>query len=110
MFDRNPAIILDDLGLDDRSSLFPLGFILWQDLKAVSIIKIHKQPIIMLHLQDPQTYMENQTGYIRRLLLKTNYKLYGSPISISAKALEISIEELYEELKTRIEKVHLHKN
>lgn len=109
MFDRKPAIILDSLGLDDRSGIYPAGFILWQDLESVSIIKIHKHKLIMLQLKDAQTYIQNQRGFIRRFFLKYNYKLYGSPVAISSNALNISIYDLYEQLNKRIPKVESNK-
>jgi hypothetical protein len=101
-FDNKPALIIDDLGLEDRSSLFSAGFILWKDLKCISILEIRKQKMIMLELNNPEQYIQNQHNFIRRLILRTNFKMFGGHLSLSPKGLDITLDQLYEVLSTRI--------
>jgi len=104
IFDNRPALIFNDLGFDDRSSLFSAGFVLWKDVRSISVLEIRKQRMIMLELNNPEKYIQNQNNFFKKQIVKMNFKLYGAHLSLSSKVLNINFDELYEQLNKRINK------
>lgn len=104
IFDNHPALIFNDLGFDDRSSLFSAGFILWKDVRSISVIEIRKQRMIMLELNNPEQYIQSQNNFFKKQILKMNFKLYGAHLGLSSKGLDITFDELYEQLNKRVNK------
>ena len=104
IFDNRPALIFDELGFDDRSSLFSAGFVLWKDVRSISVIEVRKQRMIMLELNNPDQYIRSQNNFFKKQILKMNFKLYGAHLSLSSKGLDMTFDELYEQLNKRINK------
>ncbi len=92
--DNKPELIIDDDGLLDNSSEVAAGEILWQDIEEISVIEIHRQKLIMLQVKNPQDYIDKQASGFKRKLMTMNFKMYGTPLSITTNGLKISFEEL----------------
>lgn len=92
--DNKPGLTMDPLGIIDNSSGNSLGLILWKDIKNISVVTIQRQKIIMLHVNNPQAYIERHTGGFAKKMLAWNHKLYGTPLSITAGGLAITFDEL----------------
>lgn len=101
MWDKKPGLVLDAAGLTDHTSWVAVGFIPWTDLQEVAVIEIYRQKLILLHLKNPQQYIDLQTNRYKRKLMQMNYNNYGTPISISAASIQIKVEELLEMLNSR---------
>jgi hypothetical protein len=93
--DPKPGLIIDENGLMDNSSGVAAGLIPWSDIQKFVVIEIHRQKIIMVFVKDPQHYIDKAGNGFKRKLVTMNFKLYGSPISISANSLKISHDELF---------------
>lgn len=52
------------------------------------------QKFLMIIVKNPQEYIDKVTSPLKRNAMKMNYKIYGSPISISANALKTDFEKL----------------
>ena len=89
-----PGLIIDDTGLIDNSSGLHAGQILWSDIEKVSVIEIYGQRLIMLHAKNPQDYIDRQTSLFVRKGMELNNRLYGTPLSLTAKGLKISFDDL----------------
>lgn len=92
--DTKPGLIIDHEGLTDNSSGLSAGRVLWSDIVNLSVIQIHKQKLIMLHVKNPQEYIGRQTSLFKRKSMELNYKMYGTPLSITANGLQTSFEDL----------------
>lgn len=92
--DNKPGLILDEQGITDNSSGVSGGIIPWPDIEQVSVLTIQGQQLLMIRVRDPQQYIDRQTNGMKRKIMTLNYKLYGSPLSISANSLKISFTEL----------------
>lgn len=102
LLDNKPGLIINQTGLTDNSSGVSAGQILWSDIKDISVIEIHRQKLIMLQVKNPQDYIEKQTSDFKRKMMQLNYKMYGTPFSITSNGLKISFDEL---LSTLIDKL-----
>lgn len=92
--DNKPGLIIDQISLTDNSSGVSAGEILLSDIEDISVIEIYHQKLIMLKVTNPQVYIDKQTSTFKREMMQLNYKMYGTPLSISANGLRISSDEL----------------
>jgi hypothetical protein len=100
--DNKPGLIIDQMDLTDNSSGVSAGQILWSDIEDISVIEIHRQKLIMLQVANPQDYIDKQTSSFKRKMMQLNYKMYGTPLSITPNGLKISFDELLSTLTDRL--------
>jgi hypothetical protein len=93
LFDRKPALIFNEHGLFDNASAVSAGFIPWSEVTGTAVFEVNKQKTLIIAVRNPQQYIE-RGGALKRALNKANYRMVGSPISISAGTLEINFSEL----------------
>lgn len=98
--DTKPAIIIDDRGITDNSSAFPLGFVPWQDIRRLATVTVARQRFLVIGLGNPQTYIEREKG-LKKTTLEYNYRSYGSPFILSANGLACTLEELEAAIEQR---------
>jgi hypothetical protein len=104
--DNKLGLIINDKGIIDNSGAMSVGLILWQDLLEVRRENIARQDFIIIIVANPEEYINRQTSFILKKAMEMNYKVYGSPISISANGLKYNFNELYE---TILNKFNSHK-
>ncbi len=92
--DKKPGLIIDQEGLTDNSSAVSAGQILWSDIEDISVTEIHRQKLIMLQVSNPEDYIDKQTNGFKRKMMQMNYKMYGTPLSITSNGLKVSFDEL----------------
>ena len=92
--DAKPGLIIDNTGLTDNSSALSAGHILWTDIENISVLEIQKHKMLMLEVKNPQDYINRQNSLFKRKGMELNYKMYGTPLSITANGLKISFQEL----------------
>lgn len=92
---NKPGLIINNNGLIDNSSGVAAGQILWADIDNISIFKIRRQKLIILHVKNPQIYIDKQTSIFKRKAMTINYKICGTPLSITSNGLKISFDELF---------------
>ena len=49
----------------------------------------------ILEVKNPQEYIGRQKSLLKRKGMELNYKMYGTPISITANGLKMPFEELF---------------
>ena len=95
LLDKNPGLIIDNLGINDNSSGVSVGQIFWSDIESISVYQIFRAKFIILKVKNPQEYIHKQANLFKRKMMIMNYKMCGSPLSIGSNALEISFNELF---------------
>ena len=100
--DNKPGLIIDKMGLVDNSSGISAGQILWSDINEISVIEIHRQKLIILHVKNPQDYIDKQTSGLKRKMMQMNFNMYGTPLSITSNSLKITFDELHNILKEHL--------
>ncbi|GAB2815545.1 STM3941 family protein [Ferruginibacter profundus] len=98
MWDKSPKLIIDHLGITDKTGNTE---IFWQDITKLSVFTTHGQRMLMIHVSNPQEYMDRQTKTINRKSMWVNYKMHGTPLSINTNTLDISMEELIKIINER---------
>jgi hypothetical protein len=95
LFDTDPGLIIDDDGITDNSSMFAVGFVPWEDVTDINVIEVSGQKIIMIMVTDADGYIRRQPNALARRTASLNYRMYGSPVAISAHGLRSSFDNLY---------------
>jgi hypothetical protein len=101
LFDSRPGFMIDNDGMTDNSSTFSVGFIPWADVKGISVNEVGNQKFINVKVEDAEGYINRQTNALGKRATSMNYKMYGSPVNISAGSLRISFDELYAAINQR---------
>ena len=92
--DNKPGLIIDKIGLTDNSSGVSAGQILWSDIENISVIEIHRQKLIMLHVKNPHDYIDKQTSGFKRKMMQMNFNMYATSLSITSNSLQIKFDQL----------------
>lgn len=104
LFSKENALVISNEGILDNTNLNPPLLVKWNDIKSMSMIKIGNQKVVLLQISNPEYYI-NQASGIKKQIMNTNFKSYGSPICLSGNSLQISTDTLYQiidnELKSR---------
>lgn len=95
LFDKKPGLTFNSAGIIDNSSGIAAGLIPWEEIKGFSIYEIHKQKMLVILLNNPDKYIEMGNSF-KRIINRTNYKMCGSPLSVTSNALQINFDELIE--------------
>lgn len=93
--DNKPGLIIDDTGLSDNSSALSAGHISWADIENIYVLEFQKQRLLMLEVSNPQDYIDRQSSLFKRKGMALNYRMYGTPLSITANGLKIPFQELF---------------
>ncbi|ASA25856.1 STM3941 family protein [Paenibacillus donghaensis] len=102
LFDRAPAVILDQRGITDQSSFAAGGFIGWDDIEDIQLYQLSGQTMIGIQLKDPALYLKQQYGSKGRLM-RINQGMVQSPVNIAQTSLNLPLALLYEEIMLRWE-------
>lgn len=103
-FDKKMGLIIDDQGITDNSSGNSVGLIEWEDIVGIDHLEVATNKFLLIKTDKPEKYIEKAKSWLSKRAMKTNYKMYGSPISISASSLKIGFHELETLLNTEFRK------
>ena len=83
---RGGGLVVDDEGLDDRSSATAVGRVPWADVVAVSERTDFGSPIVVVGVRDPESYLARM-GRLKRSAARANLGLVGSPVTLASTGL-----------------------
>ena len=106
IFDKKKGLIIDKNGITDNSSGYSNGLIVWKDIISINVTKVKSTSFLLIIVKNPVEYI-GKANYIKALVMKLNYKLYGTPISISSTSLKIDFEDLRNIVETEFQKSKL---
>jgi hypothetical protein len=93
LFDDSPGLILDREGFIDNSSGIPAGRVAWREIREIRVVSMHRQRFLAFMVDDPQKYL-GKGSLVRRVFVRMNYRMYGTPILIGAHSLKMKFDEL----------------
>ena len=93
LFDKKPGLVFNNSGIVDNASAVAAGFIPWSEITGYDIFEMPQQKMLIVMVSDPQKYVERGNA-VKQKLNQANFKMCGSPISISANALKINFADL----------------
>jgi hypothetical protein len=100
--DNKAGLTINEQGIIDNSSGVSAGLVLWSDIEEIRVSQVMSQKFLMFIVRNPQDYINRQTNPLKRKGMEMNYKSYGSPVSISANALQTNFDNLYDLLNKKL--------
>lgn len=97
-FDRRAGLILTDEGFHDNSSMTSSKFFGWDSIIGLSYSEVKSTRFVCVFVKDPEGIIADHTGF-KKFLMRMNYKLVGTPVTISSVMLACSFEELVSKLE-----------
>lgn len=94
LFDKAPGLIVNEQGILDNSNFSGGQLIPWRDILKFQFGEFRGSRYILIFISNPDSYIASTAGFIKRGLLKWTYKVYGTPVSISATILDCDFSEL----------------
>lgn len=93
LFDRRPGLIVDTLGLHDRTTLFGYVHVPWTAIAGVHEVRVKKVRLLAVRLKDPGAFLGRWKGW-KRWSFQWNMDHHGSPVILSANTLACPFDEL----------------
>jgi hypothetical protein len=93
LFDKKPGLIFDAAGVVDNASGLSAGLIPWSEIIGAKTFTMRGQNMLIIEIKDPEKYL-GRGNWLKKLAVNANYKICGTPITISAIALKASFFEL----------------
>ncbi|MEM7228413.1 MAG: STM3941 family protein [Planctomycetota bacterium] len=89
------GLTIDIDGIDMHSSMFATVHIPWQTIEGIRRVHVNAEPFVAIDVVDTDAVFSNASR-LRRMLMKANVNLVGSPYAIGSQSLQIDSNALYE--------------
>ncbi|MFV0538983.1 MAG: STM3941 family protein [Dysgonomonas sp.] len=100
---KNIGLTIDSTGILCDFGKASVGLVPWEDIVDIEEFYVSGQGIIKIIVDNPQKYIDRQKSAFLRRIAEMNYKLYDTPVQISASILKYDFAELYNLLKVELE-------
>jgi hypothetical protein len=100
--DKKPGLIVDDAGITDNASAVAAGLILWKDITGIRTKQISTTKFLLIDTINPERYMEGVSS-VKKGIMRMNMKMYGTPVTIAASALQYNFNDLEQIIRQRFE-------
>lgn len=101
LFDKTPGLIIDKEGIYDNSSAAAGHLIKWERIKGLRVDQVMSTKFILIDIENPEEFMDEVNG-IKKKLMWSTYKMYGTPTSISSSTLSCDFDELFRIINGRL--------
>ena len=87
-------LIIDKNGINVNPKKNSTEFINWKNIEEFSELKIQSQKMVIIKVNNPDYWIQNEKNLIKKKLVQFNFSNYGSPFIISAISMQINHAEL----------------
>jgi hypothetical protein len=101
LFDKNPGLVIDNDGIYDNSSAAAGHLIRWEIIKGLRVKQVMSTKFILIDIENPEEFLDEVNG-IKKKLIWSTYKMYGTPTSISSSTLSCDFDELFQIINGRL--------
>ena len=100
-FDNKYGLIINNEGIIDNTNASSIGLINWADILSIKIENVISTRFLLIFIKNPENYINRAKG-LKRKLLYTNMKMYGTPISIISNSIKFNFDDLEDLIKTNL--------
>jgi len=93
IFDTRPGLIISDIGITDNSHYGSVGLIAWSKIEGIRIQQVMSTKFLLIDVSNPKEFIE-KSSHLKGLLMKTNLRMYGTPLSITSNSLNYNFDDL----------------
>lgn len=109
IFDKRPALVIDENGIQNNTRAGGGYFIPWNDITlfyetSVQVSITVRQHFIVVGHANPEEFIAQETDARRQKALSYNHERFGSPICIHTDNLQMDRKELLELLENILKK------
>lgn len=101
LFTSKAGLIIADEGLWDHSSGVSAGFVPWVDIKKINYSYSGTNKFLVVMVKKPDKFIDRQTNLMKKLAMRMNYKISGSPIHILVSLLDTDLHTLNDIIATK---------
>lgn len=77
----------------------------WKEISGMSVYEVASTKMLLIYLHNAEAFIESKVGSgIKAKLMRSNNKMYGTPISISSVTLKYKFNDLKELIANFYEK------
>ena len=103
-FDKKVGLIINENGITDNSNASSIGLIEWNDILEIKTEQVMSTKFLLIEVRNPEKYIEKAKSGMKARLMKTNMKMYGTPLSITSNTLKYDFNELEKLIQIEFEK------
>ena len=104
LFDKKVGLIIDSNGITDNSNASSVGLIEWNDITDIITKQVMSTKFLLINVNDPEKYIGKTKNAMKAKLMRSNMKMYGTPLSITSNTLKYDFEELKKLIQTEFER------
>jgi len=104
IFDKKAGLIIDEKGITDNSNASSIGLIEWNDITEIKTKQVMSTKFLLIEVKNPEEYIKKAKNRMKAKLMKTNMKMYGTPLSITSNTLKYNFEKLEHLIQTELKK------
>ncbi len=104
LFDKRAGLIIDSKGITDNSNASSIGLIEWNDISEIATKQVMSTKFILIKVTNPEAYIAKAKSKLKAKLMRSNMKMYGTPLSIASNTLKYNFEELEKLIHTQYER------
>lgn len=106
LFQKRPAMVIDDEGIHDYSSAIAVNLIRWKEIREVKVITIQQTSLLLIFVDDPRVIFYREPNIFKKFLQWVNYKMFNTPVAIAGNSLNYSFPFVIKEVVTRLKEYH----
>jgi len=104
MFDIKIGLTIDTIGITDNSNEGSIGLVEWSDIIEIKTQQVMSTQFLLIIIDNPEKYIEKAKNGMKSKLMRTNMKMYGTPIAITSNTLKYKFVELERLIRSEYEK------
>ncbi len=104
MSDKRVGLTIDKTGITDHTNGGSMGLIPWKDISKIRTHQIMSTKFLLIDVKNPEAYIEKAENAMKAKLMRTNMKVYGTPLSITSSTLKCDFNELERLIRTSFKK------
>ncbi|MBJ6367667.1 STM3941 family protein [Snuella sedimenti] len=104
IFDKRIGLILDSNGITDNSNASSIGLIEWSDISVITTKQVMSTKFLLINVTNPEKYIGKAKSGMKAKLMRSNMKIYGTPLSIISNTLKYDFGELEKLVQTEFER------
>ncbi len=104
LFDKKIGLIIDSNGITDNSNASSVGLIEWSDITNITTEQVMSTKFLLIDVTNPEKYIGKAKNGMQAKLMRSNMKMYGTPLSITSNSLKCDFNKLEELVKVKFEK------
>lgn len=104
LFDKKVGLIIDSNGITDNSNASSVGLIEWNDITDIITKQVMSTKFLLINVTNPEKYIGKAKSRMKAKLMRSNMKMYGTPLSITTNTLKYDFGKLEQLILTEFKR------